>query len=301
MSSLALMLMMQYLISTKAGLVNFVQGNVNVAVGDVAPAGTPIKTGGGALAEILLNPGSFMRMAENSEVVIDKAELSEIALTVMNGAVVIEASEIYPEYPVKVTTGNLSVLIVQSGVYKFDNGKATVIQGTLATADSRIPYKKGWSVVSKDNVYRSLKVAKNEPATAVEQWSETRSALLLAANVQTYQTFRRARVMTPSTSSWMWVPSFGAWTYWPTYRTRSAYGRQNYASYNYTEAVGNSNGGSRSSDSNSSGGGFGGNSGGGGSVGGGGGGGYNPAADRPTVRETIQIKNGPPGPPGGSN
>ncbi|MBI4472578.1 MAG: FecR domain-containing protein [Acidobacteria bacterium] len=302
MTSLALLLMMQYVVSTKAGLVNFVQGDVNVAVGESVAAGAPIKTGPGAFAEVLLNPGSFLRMAENSEVILDNVDLSDIAVKAVSGAVVIEASEILPEFPLKVTTGNISVLIVQSGVYKFEDGKATIIEGKLETADSRIAYKKGWSVVLKDSAYRSLKIAKNESQTVLENWSQRRSALMLAANMQTFQAFRRAGFVTTARSSWMWVPTYGFYTFWPSYRTRSAYGQRNYVTYNYNEvnlggvsggAGGNSSGGIDASSR-------GGSSGSGGS----GGGSYNPANDRPTSRETIQLKNppGPPGPPpGGSN
>ena len=65
-----------YLISAKAGAVNYVSGNVYLAnkttnrsrvlKGDSIEAGDRVATGQDGRAEVLLNPGSFVRVAENS-------------------------------------------------------------------------------------------------------------------------------------------------------------------------------------------------------------------------------------------
>ena len=74
MTSLLLVLMMQgattqFLVSTRAGLVNYVQGSANVKAAISVPAGEVIATGPGAAVELLLNPGSYLRMGENTRVV----------------------------------------------------------------------------------------------------------------------------------------------------------------------------------------------------------------------------------------
>jgi uncharacterized membrane protein YgcG len=302
MNTLALILLMQYVVSTKAGLVNYVQGSANVAAGETVAAGTPIKTGENALVEVLLNPGSFLRMSANSEVILDGVELTDVSLRVVSGAVVIEASEIDKAWPVKVTTGNVAVFIVESGLYKFENGKAAVLSGTIETADSRIPIKKGWSVFTKDNIYRSLKIARNEPATSLERWSEARSEIMVAANQRTYRGFRdHPTVFSSRSSAWIFSPAFGFWTYMPAARARSAYGAR-YLSYSdlYAGNGGSRNSGGSAGDASSPGQsprtGFG--SGGGSNSGGDGG--YSPANDKPTYRESIPMKNAPrpPGPGG---
>lgn len=301
MSSLIFVFMMQYVISTKAGLVNHVQGEVNVAVADSVAVGAPIKTGPDSFAEILLNPGSFLRIGGNSEVILENIDLSKIALRIVSGSAVVEASEVDKQFPIKISTGGLSVLIVDSGIFKFEDGKATVIAGTLETADSRIPFRKGFTLFSRDNVYRSIKVARNEPPTLLESWSEARSTLMLVANAQTFNTFRRIG-MPSYPSSWMWVPSYGAWTYFPYARTRSPYGNV-YRSYTDFQPGVAARGGDESgvNDASRPSGG----SGGFGNSGGSGAGGYSPANDRPTYREAVPMKNAPvpggPGGPGGSN
>src|SRR5262245_3734366 len=98
MSSLILMLMLQlpattqFLVSTKAGLVNYVQGPATVKAATTVPSGQIIQTGAGGAVEILLNPGSYLRMGENSRVVLDQVELYDIAARILEGSMIIEAN-----------------------------------------------------------------------------------------------------------------------------------------------------------------------------------------------------------------
>jgi len=127
--------LMQYMVSAKAGLVNYVDGQVNVRLHEQITAGTPIETGLQSHVELLLNPGSFLRIGEDSQVVLDSVELSNIAVRIVKGAALIEASDIDKQIPIRVTTGNLQVLIVSSGAYRFSDGTALVLEGRLRTAD----------------------------------------------------------------------------------------------------------------------------------------------------------------------
>ena len=51
--------LMQFMISAKAGLVNYIDGQANVRLHEQVPVGTPIETGPRSHVELLLNPGSF--------------------------------------------------------------------------------------------------------------------------------------------------------------------------------------------------------------------------------------------------
>jgi len=86
--------LMQYMVSAKAGLVNYVDGQVNVRLHEQITAGTPIETGLQSHVELLLNPGSFLRIGEDSQVVLDSVELSNIAVRIVKGAALIEAISI---------------------------------------------------------------------------------------------------------------------------------------------------------------------------------------------------------------
>src|SRR5712691_1393627 len=121
----AAIVVMQFMISAQAGLVNYVEGPANVQLHQQVPVGTPIQTGPQGHAEILLNPGSFLRLSENSTVVLDSVELTEIAIRVVSGTVLIESAEMDKETPIRVSTGKLSTLIVSSGLYRFADDTAS--------------------------------------------------------------------------------------------------------------------------------------------------------------------------------
>src|SRR5262249_8734836 len=69
-----------FIVSTKAGVVNYVQGASTVKAATVIPAGKAFSTGRDGKLEMLLNPGSYLRLGENTQVILDKVELYDIAL-----------------------------------------------------------------------------------------------------------------------------------------------------------------------------------------------------------------------------
>src|ERR1700730_1968997 len=111
----AAIVLMQFMISAKAGLVNYVEGQTKVSLHQQVLAGAPIQTGPQSHAEVLLNPGSFLRLDQNTTVVFDSVELTDIELRVVTGAVLIESAELDKQTPIHVTTGNLKTVILSSG------------------------------------------------------------------------------------------------------------------------------------------------------------------------------------------
>src|SRR5438552_11177763 len=115
MITVALMVMMQltpttsFIVSTRAGLVNYVQGSATVKAATSIPAGQPVGTGPGGAVEILLNPGSYLRMGENSQVILDRVELYDIAVRILEGSAIIEANGFNKDLPLQVATGDLKM------------------------------------------------------------------------------------------------------------------------------------------------------------------------------------------------
>jgi hypothetical protein len=208
----ALIVVMQFMISAQAGLVNYVEGPVNVQLHQQVPAGTPIQTGPQGHAEILLNPGSFLRVGENSTVMLDSTELTQIAVRVVNGIALIESAEIDKHAPIRVTTGNLTTLILSKGLYRFSGDTASVIDGKLRTADSSLTVKKGQQVTAIDNRYNKRTVTLNAEAMELDRWSERRSAQLAAANALAYRERSTAGLL-----------AYGGFPYWGLYPNRSAW------------------------------------------------------------------------------
>jgi uncharacterized membrane protein YgcG len=250
MTTLLLALMMQYVVSTKAGLVNYVQGTANVKATQGVATGVPIKTGPEGFAEILLNPGSFLRLGENSEAILDSAELTNVSVRVIAGTAVIEAAGFTKETPLKITAGDLRVLVIKDGIYVVEPGQVKVADGQIQMEGDRKTYKKGW-VVSNTG---ALKFSKTN-ILEVETWSRNRSNLIAVANVNISNTIRRQPSLASSFHNvWLWDPSFGGFTFIPGYRYRSPYG-YHYRSVQEIYYTGGY-GGSNASNSGGSGGGF---------------------------------------------
>jgi len=218
--TLILALMMQFVVATKAGLVNFVQGFTSVKATELVPEGTPIRTGPNGYVELLLTPGSFLRMAPNSEAVLDSVDLSKVAVRILQGVANVEVVELN-SYPIQVTTGNLKVEITSTGIYRFGDGLATVIEGKIQTADSQISYKKGWQLSHSIN-YKARRVSDTE-LSALDIFSKTRSELMASANMSLAPVVSRTAYQS-SAPYWLFYPALGAYTYMPLRNSRSPYG-----------------------------------------------------------------------------
>jgi hypothetical protein len=233
--------LMQFVVSVKAGLVNHVQGDANVAEMEMARVNRPIRTGVDGYVEVLLRPGSFLRLGENSEAIIDDAELAHVKLTVTRGPAQIEVVEISSDFHISVTTGNLSTKIVASGIYRFVDGTASVVQGKLRTADSNLTYEKGWQIFFQDN-YRARKTPKIQ-LTSLDVYSQTRSAEIAQANYSL-----ASSMQSPSSYDvydlWLFSQQFGTYTFIPRVGFRSPYGYQYYG-VGTRRAVNNGNYGNR--------------------------------------------------------
>jgi len=236
-------LLVQYVISVKAGLVNHVQGTTNVKVLESVRAGHSVKTGPDGYVEILLRPGSFLRLGEDSEASLDDTDLSTVKVTIVRGPAIVEAGEISKERPITITTGNLTTKIIESGIYRFEKGVATVLAGKLQTADAKLSYEKGWQIFFQDN-YRARKTGKMQE-TSLDVYSQTRSGAIASANFSMVTTLNGS----PSYNSfdvWLFSPNLGFYTYIPGSNYRSPYGYRYYGVGNRDNRVYGNNGGTDS-------------------------------------------------------
>jgi hypothetical protein len=248
-------LMMQLVISTKAGLVNNVQGPTNLAQVKSVAVGMPVKTGPDGYVELLLTPGSFLRLDENSEAMLDSVQLSNVEVRIVKGTAIIEVIDIDKGYPVKVTTGNLTTWVFEDGLYKFSDGVATVLQGKLKTGDASFTYDKGWQIFYNE-AYRARKTADLKP-TGLDVFSQKRSELIARANASVAPSVVSSRTFM-GYNYWLFVPGFGAYTFLPQSNYRSPYG------YRYYGVSGPFYGGGYARNNSGNSGGFGGAGGGGG-------------------------------------
>jgi hypothetical protein len=258
-ATLILALAMQLVVAAKAGLVNYVQGTTNVKATQLVPVANPILTGPNGYVELLLTPGSYLRMGNNTEVVLDSVELSNVAVRVVQGVAIVEVVDIDHTFPIQMTTGNVQVKIADPGIYEFGNGHATVIEGKLLAIDSDTTFKKGWQV-SYSGTYMTRKVSDGE-ISALDIFSKTRSEKIAAANMELAPVVKNSGYHS-SAPIWMYSPAYALWTYMPFGNARSPYGYRYrgfetilYNGRNSAVASGNdgADSGPRSSNSNGSG------------------------------------------------
>jgi uncharacterized membrane protein YgcG len=245
MNTLLAALLMQYVVSVKAGLVNHVQGQTNMAEQSMARSGIVMRTALDGYAEILLTPGAFLRLGENSEAVLDTVELENVSLRILKGPAVIEVIDINKKYPIHVKTGNLKVDITQSGIYRFEDSSATVIEGKLQISP-KLSYGKGWQVFF-DQTYSARKVGKT-PMNSLDFYSQARSEQVARANLSL------ASRVGPSFRNydyWMFDPFLRMYTYLPHGNFRSPYGFRYYAAGYSAPSYDNRSSSSNNSSSNS--------------------------------------------------
>jgi hypothetical protein len=296
MNTLVFALMLQvagstsFIVSTKAGVVNYVKGATTVKAATTVDPGKIVATGPGGAVELLLNPGSYLRMGENTQVIFDKVELYDIAVRILQGSAIIESNGFTKELPLSVTTGDLKMEIIKDGIYLFSDGKVVVVEGKIRDARNGLVYSKGYQI-SDDQGYRAQKV--KTFTTALELWSQQRDAQIANANLNVARSLNQTRGVPVGSFQdvWLWYAPFGSFIYMPGYRYRSPYG---YAYQNVTPVYsggggfggGQTNPGSSAANQPSGGGGFNSGGGGGASTGGaggysGGGGGVGPAVSSP--------------------
>jgi len=174
-------------------------------------------------AEILLTPGVFLRVGDNSSVNMVAAGLEETELRVDKGHAIVEVDQIYPQNELRVTVGQATARILKPGLYDFDlqqnelrvfDGEAMVQEG-----DRQIKIKAGHDLaVTGNSLYKEAKFDKKAMnSDDLYRWSSLRSDYEAEANLDA------ARIVVadgwgPSywgAVGWYWDPWFSAYTFMP--------------------------------------------------------------------------------------
>jgi hypothetical protein len=271
----------QYLVSAKAGAVNIVDGDASfkrgksdwdtLIAGDELRAGDTVKTTTDGRVEVLLSPGSFLRLAGDSEFLFSSTSVYNLRLKVVSGSIIVEASAV--DSPIVVNAGQSRFSIVRDGIYRFTseangNGVAMVRKGRLLFAETTIKDGKKIVVAGGTPVITSFD---NKAQDEFDVWSKGRAKTLIAANRKlSERTIRRSLSMGGSGNLWLYDPFFRTYTFLPYgYGYNSPYGG-GYRTCNPYNPWRNSYPGGGTVGGGGSGGGYGGGStgGGGGSTGG---------------------------------
>ena len=223
-----------YVISAKAGGVNYVEGRVNVArktgrsglllKGDTLEVGDKVSTGADGKAEILLNPGSFARLAENSDFEFSTTALEDLQLKLNSGSAMFEVIT-DNEFTFAVNTPKAKFYVVKTGVYRVDvRGDGTSVievwKGKAQVGDAyNTEVKGGRQAVVNGSAVSVAKFDRGEK-DALETFSKSRAKELAKVNAKLQNRDVRTSLMNSFyRSGWSLNDSYGLWVYNSFYGT----------------------------------------------------------------------------------
>jgi hypothetical protein len=188
-----------YVVSAKAGGVSYVIGGVRVtrdntgmtqilAKGDEIGDKDQISVDANGKAEILLNPGSYLRLAENTELRMLDTSLDSLKLKLNSGSALIEAIDVGSDDGAVVTmqTPHTVIELEKSGIYRInanaDNTEIYVWKGAATVAGEIIKGGRK-TVVSKNGaIAATAKFDKDDERDALDIWSKDRAKELAKLN-----------------------------------------------------------------------------------------------------------------------
>jgi hypothetical protein len=217
-----------YVISAKAGGVNLVEGKVAVArknaksglllKGDSVEIGERVLTGENGKAEILLNPGSFLRLDKNTSFQFISTDLENLKLVLTGGSAIFEVFA-NDEFPVTVRTPKAAFYLIDSGVYRINvlpdgteqievwKGKAQIgdVDGTIIKGGKTGTVRNGQLAVVKFD---------RDDKDPFDAWSKLRAKDLAKMNASLQKRQLRDSLFNSyNQRGWNVYDSFGVWAF----------------------------------------------------------------------------------------
>jgi len=222
-------------ISARSGVVHFFEGEVYLADQKLEPHfgryptmsnGEELRTAKGR-AEVLLTPGVFLRLGEDSSIRLVAGELADTRVALLSGSAIVEAAESNRDTAVTLSFRNWQVRFLEKGGYRIDSdpprlcvhqGEAEVSTGDRASA---VRVKEGMELP-----FAEVLVPESQTVTgdAFTDWSHGRSESIQADNAITAQIDEDAAARNNSLGleSFAYFPMLGV----------PAYGSSLYGAYN---------------------------------------------------------------------
>jgi hypothetical protein len=214
----------QVVISTQAGLINHTQGGVRLNDQAVESRRGQfqqmrqqdvLSTIQGR-AEVLLNPGVFMRLGENSSFRLVSSQITDARVELVSGTAIVEANEVNKDTAVTLSCQQAEVSILKRGVYRLDANPPTVrvFDGKVLvrSAGQQMEIGRG-KAVALDGTLALAKFDRKR-GDWLDLWSRDRASYLADLNLSTARSLRTQRGL-GRISGWAFNPYFGVYTFMP--------------------------------------------------------------------------------------
>ena len=234
----------KFVISAKAGGINAITGEASfhsrgdtdwqqLMITDDLDAGDRVRTAYDGRVEILLNPGSYLRVGGNSEVELSNNTLANLEVRLIRGTAIVEATGADGlELNINISTPHTNFAIVRQGLYRLNvvPGDATeliVRKGRVILSDSHTKVKGGNKVVFSATNISVAKLTKEEKKKTeeVDVWSKERAETLAKANRRitngmlesAFASFNSFDPFSRSSGLWFFNRRVGCYTFLPFY------------------------------------------------------------------------------------
>jgi hypothetical protein len=182
----------QYVVSAKAGIVQFVAGEtfldekrVRLSKGDyeIMENGQSLRTGRG-FAELLLGTNVYLRLGTNSLLKMYQNNLADTQLALGKGSALVEVVEKPKDNQIRIAFGAGLVEIKKKGLYRLDAGTRELRvyggEARVAKKDRKAKIKKG-KMVRLDGDFKTSKFD-TDARDPLHQWAALRSFALFVDN-----------------------------------------------------------------------------------------------------------------------
>ncbi len=170
-------------------------------------------------AEVLLTPGIFLRLGEESVIEMLSTQLSDARLRLLSGSAVVEADEVDKDVSVTVVVSQVEVRLPRAGLYRFDAPEGEPPQLRVFSGEAIVKAPAGEIRVrnrKEIDLAADFAIRKFDPedTDSLDRWSKRRAQYLSMANLSAGRMAYRSG-MSFTDSRWIWNPYFGLYTFLP--------------------------------------------------------------------------------------
>ena len=207
-----------------AGTINCVEGYValdsqpvaadTVGVAAVHP-GHLLETAQGK-AEVLLSPGVFLRVGENSSIKMEAASGNEVRVELVRGEALLEVDRVDRARRLDVIDKGADARVDHSGLYLFNANQPAVLvyNGRVRVEDDRRGFaiRQGEELLLNSSVLKAQKFDREE-TDALYSWNLERADYASQVSEWTVEALLSLDGGTQHTAGWYWNPWYSSWAF----------------------------------------------------------------------------------------
>ena len=213
----------------RPGTLNYVEGQASIEGHALSPRsvgheelqpGQYLSTANGK-AEILLTPGVFLRLGNDSTVKMISPNLTHTEIEISQGRASVEADQLYPQNNILINAKGAQTQLLKAGLYEFDtnNNTVRVFDGKAAVFASVTPQpnekatvvKGGHQLTLTGEAVKPVSFDKKRAQDDLYNWSSLRSEYLGEANIELASQYSGGSF----TPGWFWDSGFYGYTWLP--------------------------------------------------------------------------------------